>query len=429
MLRTEHGCKGFGRACRQVWPLHWCDLVGHTFFLTVTAFDIIWLTLYALEKVVKKSDFESILNIYEALSPKIDKESPSLFGITHSNRDFSKADSWSKNKFNSSFPAALISYMGSKKLRCVYLKLNKDGNVEKSYISAKELYTRDPLADDLYYSFESSFTPYQSLSIGKPPSVDLMLMDRNSSEVLAGYEVKLTTLPDETTHHLSEKEYGCEIVIRMPTIHFVACSLASIYKGNTDKLKTYFGKKGFGNVASYTEAAQVNPMLGDIWHRMNSLIMDNLDNQKPAIIQPIWKTIGKSATLADNCLDVFVWSDLAFTRLFMSEAMNSPKDPTIAVNRPTRALIQLFFMLNEVSVKGTFQSEDIFQKLTYTMKNDKAFSVSGKKTNSIMACDELLKPRITKQEIKNIILGGGQKLLSPERRFDAALVNSPEIFR
>jgi hypothetical protein len=37
-------------------------------------------------------------------------------------------------------------------------------------------------------------------------------------------------------------------------------------------------------------------------------------------------------------------------------------------------------------------------------------------------------PRITKEEIKNIILGGGQNLLSPERRFDAIIYNSPELF-
>lgn len=33
-----------------------------------------------------------------------------------------------------------------------------------------------------------------------------------------------------------------------------------------------------------------------------------------------------------------------------------------------------------------------------------------------------------KNEIKNIILGGGQEMLSPERRFDAIIYNSPELF-
>jgi len=49
-------------------------------------------------------------------------------------------------------------------------------------------------------------------------------------------------------------------------------------------------------------------------------------------------------------------------------------------------------------------------------------------THPYMDCDELHNPRITKEEIKNIILGGGQNLLSPERRFDAIIFNSPELF-
>ncbi len=33
-----------------------------------------------------------------------------------------------------------------------------------------------------------------------------------------------------------------------------------------------------------------------------------------------------------------------------------------------------------------------------------------------------------KEEINNIILGGGEKLLSPERRFDAIILNTPNLF-
>lgn len=356
------------------------------------------------------------------------KKEPSLFGIKNSNRDFSKKDSWGKNKFNSSFPAALIAYMDSVGKNPVYLTLGKSNTIEKKYITGEQLFMLNPQSSSLYYSFESNFSPYQTLTLNNPPKVDLMLMNDKSSEILAGYEIKLTTLPDESTHHLSEDKYGCELVIRMPSMKFLACSLASIYKDRRGDLKKYFGKNGFGNISSYTEAAQINPRIGDIWSIMNSLITDNLGSQKPVIIQPIWKTQGKKALLAENCLDVFVWSDLAFTKLFMSESANVPQDSTKQVTRPTRSLIQLFFMLNQFYIRGNFDSKDIMQKLTYTVKNDKAFSINGKRTNLLMACEELTSPRITKNEIKDIILNGGHELLSPERRFDAVLFNSRDIF-
>jgi hypothetical protein len=45
-----------------------------------------------------------------------------------------------------------------------------------------------------------------------------------------------------------------------------------------------------------------------------------------------------------------------------------------------------------------------------------------------MACERLVKPSIRKDEIKKILLGGGHKFLSPERRFDAILYFSSDIF-
>jgi len=70
----------------------------------------------------------------------------------------------------------------------------------------------------------------------------------------------------------------------------------------------------------------------------------------------------------------------------------------------------------------------IIDELSYNTKNDKAFSVAGKVTHPYMACAELEEPRIQRKEIRHIILGGGQHLLSPERRFDAIIFNTKEIF-
>jgi site-specific DNA-cytosine methylase len=48
-------------------------------------------------------------------------ENPGLFGIRYSNRDFTQKNSWGKNQFNSSFPAALACYMSSKQLKANYI--------------------------------------------------------------------------------------------------------------------------------------------------------------------------------------------------------------------------------------------------------------------------------------------------------------------
>ena len=45
----------------------------------------------------------------------------SLFGLSNSNRDFSKTDAWGKNQFNSSFPAALSCYLDYQGIAANYI--------------------------------------------------------------------------------------------------------------------------------------------------------------------------------------------------------------------------------------------------------------------------------------------------------------------
>jgi len=148
--------------------------------------------------------------------------------------------------------------------------------------------------------------------------------------------------------------------------------------------------------------------------------------QKPLVLQPIWKTIGKSSNLADKCLDIFVWSNFSISRIFMDSAIANTN--TSNISRHQRTAVRLARFLYEVSKNSKVYQKPIYDGMNYDNKNDKEFAVSGIKTNNYMKCDRLTKPIIHKNEIKKIILGGGQKYLSPERRFDAIFYFSKELF-
>jgi len=90
--------------------------------------------------------------------------------------------------------------------------------------------------------------------------------------------------------------------------------------------------------------------------------------------------------------------------------------------------LRLARFLFEVSRGGEVYQAPIYDGMSLGNQTDKEFSLSGVKTNVLMACDRLTVPAIKKSEIKNIILGGGQKYLSPERRFDAIIYFSEGIF-
>ena len=348
----------------------------------------------------------------------------SLFGLTNSNRDFTQKDSWGKNQFNSSFPAALACYMHSQNIKPVYFQLDKNLKVSHSNISVTQLFGVEPTNKDLFFAFESDYVPYQQLVIGNIPRIDLVT--QIGGNCLHGLEIKLTALPDNSTCELTDDKFGSEIVIRPDSIVYLALSIATIYKQNPIDLKNLIGNH-FDKITDWTEGTVVMPFISKMVDVLNTILLQSLEKQEPLIIQPIWKTIGKSSQLAENCLDIFVWSNYAFTRLFLNVATDELTTEN-KITRQLRSVVWLLKMLLDFCKNGKINHTKIIDELSFNTKNDKAFAVSGKVSQPFMACPELTKPRITKDEIKNIILNGGHLLLSPERRFDAIIYNSPYLF-
>lgn len=344
---------------------------------------------------------------------------PSLFGLKKSNRDFTQKESWGKNQFNSSFPAALCCFLASQNIKANYLAI-KNGKITADLINIEDIFGIHPDDEDLYFAFESQHTPYQKYVIGTLPRTDLVIQRESTGACLSGLEVKLTALPDNTTYELDETSYGCELVVRPDTIVYLACSIAASLASNLHDILPDI------NLLDWTDAKQVLRKIDLIIDTLN-LIIENLENaQKAFLLQPIWKTKGKSPELADNCLDVFIWSNAGFSQFITSIANKNPE--ANGITRQTRTAIWLYKMLSDIKEYGKFDHKRIIDSLSYNTKNDKAFASAGNITNKYMTCPRLVKPIIKKSDIKEIILGGGQNLLSPERRFDAIIFNSPSLF-
>ncbi|MFY9227535.1 MAG: HindVP family restriction endonuclease [Blastocatellia bacterium] len=351
---------------------------------------------------------------------------PGLFGIKNSNRDFSLPESWGKNQFNNSFPIALTCYMASKRIDPIYLVLEQDLSVKHKSITVEKLFGLPHDSDNLFFSFEESFTPYADLVIGPLPRADLVT--RNSAtknkDCLATFEIKLTALPDNSTCDVDDDSfYGCEIVIRPDTIVYIALAMAKLYINKKEELKAVTSL-ACSKMNSWEDAENVRPNMPNFIQTIDTIIKTNIQYQTPLLLQPIWKTQGKKGILSKECFDMFVWSDFAITRLFIDQAANK----TGSFTRMERAVVWLIKMLDDFSSSGKINADLVTRQLTYNTRNDKAFAVSGKITNPYMKSPSLTKPRISKYAVKEIILGGAQDYLSPERRLDAIILNSPDLF-
>lgn len=267
---------------------------------------------------------------------------PGLFGQKYSSRDYRYEESWGKNQFNSSFPASLVAYMSNKGLSPVFICTNRKNEIIHKPITATALLGIDPLSEDAYYDYEAGYYPYeQYYTASKKEKIDLVMINRSNSTPLCGLEVKLTTLPDNTTKDLPDSEYGSEIVVRSPTILFVACSICACYDTSMEKMKLHDMLNTIGEeIGDWGEIRQVAPHFEAIKQAILNVSSDLAGKQVPLIMQPIWKTDRKLTDLDEHCLDVFVWSNLSVIQMALREA--SSEDD---ISRNQRTIIWLYKML------------------------------------------------------------------------------------
>ena len=347
---------------------------------------------------------------------------PGLYGLINSNRNFANPYYWGKNQFNTSFPIALACYMRDRNLPFVYIRHTEGLTTEVSEITADELFNTEVGNEGLYFKFESRYVPHERFVYDELVTIDCLVM--HGEKYLRPLEIKLTTLPDQTTHNKDESEYGCEIVVRSATMKYLALSMAESLSDEIEAIRALFTPV-CSSIQDWNNRTEMSDRLPRILKCLNSFFATYYEYQKPLLVQPVWKTIGKSPVLAENCLDIFVWSDFALTKLFMDSAMSSTS-PNIS--RHQRAALRLARFIYEFSTNPKVYQDPIYDGMPLGNQTDKEFSVSGAKTRKYMACDRLTKLKVRKSEIKNIVLGGGERYLSPERRFDAILYFSNDLF-
>lgn len=348
-----------------------------------------------------------------------------LFGVTRSNRKFSDAYYWGKNQFNSSFPVALACYMRHLGIPLVQVNYQNAQSTRIGLVDVQDVWGSTKANEDLYFAFEQRFEPFENAVHDDLPAIDLVVCNGEKSQPLRPLEIKLTTLPDNTTEALGEQMYGTELVIRSATTRYMALSISESVQTSRSQVRAIF-EPAFAKIRNWDSKEEVLRVAPLAMQALCEFLNQFKAKQRPLLMQPIWKTIGKSPQLAEQCLDIFVWTDFALMHLFLDSALNASTQGTM--NRQLRTALRMARFLYERSRDDKVYQMPIFDGMTYDLQNDKEFAISGTKSRPLMAHDRLITPAISKHQIKDIVLGGGQKYLSPERRFDAILYFSTDLF-
>lgn len=340
-----------------------------------------------------------------------------LFGISNSNRTVD--DHWGKNCFNSSFPTATASYMLSNNIPAIYIRLAEvDGKLKvvADEIPINQVFnsgTKRP--EELYFSFESVFEPYQQYSFDAIDGIDLVVKDTEGN-FLSPLEVKLTVLPTDQTSRQPENKWGCELVIRSATTSYCALGMFDSVKDHARHIREIF-EDACSSIQMWDNDYEMTHKMPNLCAAIDSFQKEYYQHQKPLLMQTVWKTQGKSPLLADQAFDIVIWSDYAFSRLFI----DGSSAPATTMSRPMRATARLARCLWELSKSGKIRVVDIYRQMAFGNQTDKEFAIGGSKWRQYVTADRIVRPILPKEVVNSIIEDGYIERLSPERRFDQTL--------
>jgi hypothetical protein len=310
-------------------------------------------------------------------------------------------------------------------IKPVYVHTTKEGvTASDEIISFDDVFNSNAPTCSLQFNFESKFPEFLAYSFDSLESIDLVVCDENGNG--RALEVKLTVLPDDATSKKSQDKWGCELVIRPVSVRYAALTIYQSLKHKKDEALPLIEKAALA-IDDWTNASELLTNREQILKSLDTFLKTFTDYQVPLVLQPVWKTQGKLPELADQAFDIFVWSNMALCRLFLNQQLKLKKPPT-KVSRHLRASARLLRNLYDLFSSGKMR-KGITAGMAMGKQTDKEFAAGGAVTNRYMKHPRLLTPRIHKSVISKIILNGGEKQLSPERRFDATIYfTASELF-
>ncbi|OBY78611.1 HindVP family restriction endonuclease [Paenibacillus sp. KS1] len=339
------------------------------------------------------------------------EKEPALYGIENSNRK--SKDFFGKNQFNSAFPVSLACYMRDTGAKANYLFLNDDLKVESKEVPFDEIFNTQLPTNELHFDFETKYLPYQELAYDDIRGIDLVI--KHKEEFLRALEVKLTVLPDNATSKEDESKWGSEIVIRPASTSYCALGMVHSCQDVIGEVRELF-EPVCHKIRNWSNHDEILNKKEDILNVLDEFQERYSFKQKPFLLQPIWKTEGVNPALSENAFDIFVWSDFALCRPFLDKSRAGAE-----ITRYLRSSARLAKILYELSTRGKVNIEEIYTEMAFGLQTDKEFAMNGKMTREYMISPRRVKPAISKDVLTKIILNGGEKMLSPERRFDQSV--------
>lgn len=266
------------------------------------------------------------------------------------------------------------------------------------------------------YDFDSVYDPFSEVA-GGVPKADVVFRDDRG--VPSGFAcIQCSVVPDASTRGLADELTGPELTMRTDLLALCALSSASSIAGDSKRALDILERSVPYNI-DWSDWSAVEPYLDTIQGNMSRLFIDMADAQSPVLLQCVWRTRGDGPFLADDAMDVFVWTDFALSDLFVN-----PSRPTVSgPSKAARCAVREYLLVTSVLRGERPDVGEVFDLTDYGLPagKGKEMMFNGRITNRCMHSDRLTFPSIARNEVAFLASNGFKDMVMPERRLDMAL--------
>ena len=338
---------------------------------------------------------------------------PQFRGIRKTNVQY--ADLWKPINFPRALAVSVVNHLADAHKPVNLVTVNKARVCHVGEMDAEDLYnTPAKLIPTLSFDFDSQYPPFSEIA-GNVPKSPLVIRDQDGKP-LRRLDVMSSVVPDYTTKGLPPTMSGPEMNVKTDTAANLALSMATSLMPEKEKALEVL-KGDIPDGVDWTSWESASTVADEVQGTLDELITVFNDLQSPFLLQSVWRSDDEDLYMADDAMDAFVWTDMAFSRLFL----DAPSRATGGMSRLKRCSVRVHRIMTLALSGERSDVASLMRGMSYGVSGDKEFMVNGRASNRYMACERLAKPSVSAEEVATLASKGFEAMIVPERRLDMSV--------
>lgn len=346
---------------------------------------------------------------------------PQFLGIRKTNVPY--ADLWKPINFPRALAVSVVNHLADVHKPVNLVTVNRTRVCHVGEMEVEDLYNV-PVNDipKLSFNLDSIYEPFADMASNVPKSP--LIVRNTKGKTLRRLDVMSSVIPDSSTKGMPPIRSGPEMTVKTDTaVNLALCMAGSLMPERERALDILKGD--VPDDVDWTSWDSASTVADEVQGTLDEVVTVFNDLQSPFLLQSVWRSDDEDLYMADDAMDAFVWTDMAFSRLFL----NAPSRTLKGMSRQKRCSVRVHRILTQILSGENPDITVLLMGMSYGVSGDKEFMVNGKATNGLMACDRLTRPALSRLDVTFLASLGFEEMLKPERNLGDALYYAAKDLR